>query len=347
MATLKEVAKRAGVSTATVSCCLSGARNVRAETKLRVQQAIEDLKYIPNAAARSLKKMQTNKLGIILPDLSDHFFSEILRGLSQRLQEENYLLTMALSYWSPKRECELIDTFLNENVAGLLLVSCQPENTAFFRSRQTYGVPMVFLHFRPHGIEAGFAEMDTYTTTKALTAELLRKGYRDLVLITGERRFSAEQTCCSAVQDAYAAAGLPYACERRYVTNMSKEHAFRAAMQACGERVPDAFFCTSGSMARGVCEALSVQNLRVPEDVLVAALGEDSWNKSGRLPGVLSFARCGPPPQNGVLVPTEQVEHVICDVVRNVVQGGKSLPQSLRIGQERMQQLFAAHGYLL
>lgn len=60
-----------------------------------------------------------------------------------------------------------------------------------------------------------------------------------------------------------------------------------------------------------------------------------------------SFARCGPPPQNGVLVPTEQVEHVICDVVRNVVQGGKSLPQSLRIGQERMQQLFAAHGYLL
>ena len=75
MATLKEVAKRAGVSTATVSCCLSGARNVRAETKLRVQQAIEDLKYIPNAAARSLKKMQTNKLGVILPDLSDHFFS--------------------------------------------------------------------------------------------------------------------------------------------------------------------------------------------------------------------------------------------------------------------------------
>lgn len=291
MATLKEVAKRAGVSTATVSCCLSGARNVRAETKLRVQQAIEDLKYIPNAAARSLKKMQTNKLGVILPDLSDHFFSEILRGLSQRLQEENYLLTMALSYWSPKRECELIDTFLNENVAGLLLVSCQPENTAFFRSRQTYGVPMVFLHFRPHGIEAGFVEMDTYTTTKALTAELLRKGYRDLVLITGERRFSAEQTCCSAVQDAYAAAGLPYARERRYVTNMSKEHAFRAAMQACGERVPDAFFCTSGSMARGVCEALSVQNLRVPEDVLVAALGEDSWNKSGRLPGVLSSAR--------------------------------------------------------
>ena len=96
-----------------------------------------------------------------------------------------------------------------------------------------------------------------------------------------------------------------------------------------------------------MCEALSVQNLRVPEDVLVAALGEDSWNKSGRLPGVLSFARCGPPPQNGVLVPTEQVEHVICGVVRNVVQGGKSLPQSLWIGQERMQQLFAAHGYLL
>ena len=76
-------------------------------------------------------------------------------------------------------------------------------------------------------------------------------------------------------------------------------------------------------------------------------IGLDPWMTMTRQQPARSFARCGPPPQNGVLVPTEQVEHVICDVVRNVVQGGKSLPQSLRIGQERMQQLFAAHGYLL
>ena len=77
MATLKDVAKRAGVSIATVSCCLSGAKNVRVETKLRVMEAIEELGYIPNSAARNLKLRSSKEIGVVLPDINDAFYAEI------------------------------------------------------------------------------------------------------------------------------------------------------------------------------------------------------------------------------------------------------------------------------
>lgn len=292
MATLKDVAKRAGVSVATVSCCLSGAKNVKFETKLRVMQAVEELNYIPNAAARELRMTKNNRIGLVLPDIDDGYYNGILKGVSQQLRSDAHILNMALSYQNPKYECEKIDELIHANVGGLIIITCQPENTDFFNSRVAkHGIPTVFVHHKPIGMDINYLAFDNYTTTKHLTAQLLQNGYRDLALIIGDRRFSAEQDAYRGVQDAYDDYDLSFRKDRVFIVNMTKENAFQATMLACRNEIPHAFLSTSAQMTLGIKEALDLQGIRVPEDTVVVTLGVESWNKTNQLPGVIYTRR--------------------------------------------------------
>lgn len=292
MATIKDVAKHAGVSVATVSCCLTGAKPVKPETKIRVMQAVEALHYIPNAAARSLKMTGSKKIGVVLPDLNDEFYAEMLKGISLILQEENYMVSILFTYGNPKMECEKLDALINENVAGILLVTCQPENTAFFQSRiYNYEIPVVFMHHKPRELNVDHVSVDNHKTVKFLADSLLERGYEDIVLVMGAMRFSAEEACFRGLRDAFADHARQLPEHQIFITNMTKENAFRAAMEACRDRTPDAILTTSGQMAKGIREALDLMGLRVPEDLLVAALGEESWNRTNHLPNVLYSAR--------------------------------------------------------
>ena len=81
MTTLKDVARLAGVSIATVSYCINGTKNIRPDTRLKVMQAIEELNYIPNRSAQTLREPDSREIGIVIPDIEDPYYSEILKGL--------------------------------------------------------------------------------------------------------------------------------------------------------------------------------------------------------------------------------------------------------------------------
>ena len=132
MATLKDVAKDAGVSIATVSCCLSGTRYVKPETRMRIMDSIEKLKYIPNASARDLRSSSTNRIGVVLTDIDNAYHTEIFKGVSSYLQRRGYTINVAFSNNLPEIECEKIDDFVSQNVSGLVVITCQPQNTEFF-----------------------------------------------------------------------------------------------------------------------------------------------------------------------------------------------------------------------
>ncbi|MBU9728333.1 extracellular solute-binding protein [Diplocloster modestus] len=292
MATLKDVAKRAGVSIATVSCCLSGAKNVRVETKLRVMEAIEELGYIPNSAARNLKLRSSKEIGVVLPDINDAFYAEILKGISSQSQQEGYIINVAFSYGSKKSESEKIEEFINKNVAGLLILSCQPENTVFFKGRiEKLNIPTVFMDRMPEGIHVNFASFDNYGTVYYFTRNLLQKDYKDIALITGAHHLSSQKACLRGYMDALNEAGRPYHKEWVRVTNMTKEDAFKAAMLVCQKKIPHAIISSSVTMTRGIWEALDIQGITPGKDIQVLTLGEESWSKSDRLPGVTHSSR--------------------------------------------------------
>lgn len=291
MATLKDVAKRANVSVATVSCCLSGAKHVKAETKLRIMQAVEELNYIPNAAARELRQTVSNKIGLVLPDLTDPYFNGILRGILAQLHSGTHILSIAFSNQNAKEEQKKISELINANVAGLLVVTCQPNNVEFFQTKLTkYQIPTVFIHQKPN-FDANYVGFDNYSITKYMTRSLLEQGYTDLVLIMGDSGYSSEEFCLCGVRDAFYDSGLAFPPENIYVSSLTKESAFRTAMQVCHDRTPQAILSTSSQMVLGIKEALNLHGIRTPQDTLLATLGVESWNATNMLEGVFYSRR--------------------------------------------------------
>src|SRR5436305_2153965 len=121
MATIKEIAARAGVSIGTVSNVVSGRRQVSAPLSKRVRAAIRELGYRPNQVARSLKIRQTNMLGMIIPDITNPFFPEVMRGAEDASRERKYLLVTANTDEHAEREQDVISVLRSHQVDGLLI----------------------------------------------------------------------------------------------------------------------------------------------------------------------------------------------------------------------------------
>lgn len=292
MATLKDVARDAGVSIATVSCCLSGTRYVKPETKMRVMDSIEKLKYIPNASARDLKSASTNRIGIVLTDIDNSFHTEIFKGVSSYLQRRGYSINVAFSNNLPDIEREKIDDLVSQNVSGLIIITCQPQNSAFFQNRiKKFNIPTVFLERRPENIDISFAGFDNNRTIYQITNTLIQKGYRRIGLITGFSHFSSEKESITGYEEAFRSNGLTVETSLIQETNMSKEDAFKTGMIRMNLPSLEAVITTSENIAFGILEALHVQNSKVPEDIQLITLSEEGWNNSTKHPGVVHTSR--------------------------------------------------------
>lgn len=292
MVTLRDVAKDAGVSIATVSCCLSGARNVKPETRMKIMDSIEKLKYIPNASARNLKTSDTKRIGVVLTDIDNFYHAEIFKGISAELQNRGYHISVAFTNNSPDIECERIDDFISSNVSGLLIITSQPGNQEFFLTRMKhYNIPAVFIERRPRGIDASFAGFDNHKTICFLTEQLLKSGYQNIALISGAQHFSSESDALNGYRAALSSYGLPFLPDMVQMTNMSKEDAFRAMLNHPHLERLDAVIATSEMIAAGILEALAIQGIRVPEEVQLLTLGEESWNRASFVPGMIHTER--------------------------------------------------------
>ncbi len=292
MVTLKDVAKDAGVSIATVSCCLSGTRQVKPETKARIMESIEKLKYIPNASARNLKISTSNRIGIVLTDINNLYHAEIFKGASDYLQRQDYTIHVAFSNSAPVIEQEKINEFISQNVSGLLIITSQPHNTRFFQNCiQSYSIPTVFVERRPENIDSSFACFDNYRTTYFLTEQLLQKHYRRIALVTGPEHYSSEKDCSDGYEMAFQNYNIPFDPSLIQRTNMSKEDAFKVVLNNLDPDTIEAIITTSENIADGVLEALTILGLEVPGDIQLLTFGEECWNQSFRHPGVIHTCR--------------------------------------------------------
>lgn len=292
MVTLKEVAERAGVSIATVSYCINGTKSVSAATRGKVMKAIEELNYVPNAAARSLKSESAMEIGVVFPNIDDYYRSEILKGIVDQSEGMNYSVTVAFSYNSPKMERKIINDFVGKNVKGLIIDTCQSENTEYFRKNLLERhISNVFIEHCPEGLNVNFLAFDNYKSYYYLTEKLLKRGYRRIAIMTVPWSLSPAYSAEKGYRDAYRDRGLD--CDERMIiyTDTSKEGAFREAMQRLIKEPPQALITASEAILKGALEAFRVCGIRVPEDVCMLTLGEETWNRSNTYPGVLHTSR--------------------------------------------------------
>lgn len=292
MVTLKDVAELAGVSIATVSYVLNGTRSVKPATRIKVLGAVEKLNYIPNSSARNLKTRDSNEIGVVFPSIDDFCHSEILKGIASSLGEKNYSLNIAFSYDLEKLEQQIIDNFISKNVCGLIIMTCQPDNTAYFQqSIIKYNIPNVFLERFPQNIDVNFLAFDNYNTVYFLTQKLIRAGYSRITLIVGNPAFFSEGECIRGYTDAMDDLQVPQSMQSVISIKMAKEFAFRAAAELHQKYHSQAVIVSSDNLAKGIMEAYSLSNIKLGEGVTLITLGEDCWNKSNYAPNLLHTSR--------------------------------------------------------
>lgn len=292
MATLKDVATRAGVSIATVSYCINGTHNLRPETRARINEAIAELNYIPNAQARNLKRCVSKEICAIFPDLENLCYSEFLKGILMQAESMNYSLNVACSYNDISKEQQLIKNAISKNYAGILLVTCQPQNTSFFRDiLHQHPIETVFLDRMPNKVDVVYFGFNNYDTLHYLTSQLIDNGFQDIALLTGPDNFFSESECIAGYEDAMDSAGLPIGPNRQLTSDMTKEGAFHAFLHNWANNPPQAIITSVQPLCQGVIEACNLTMCRIPEDICIITLDVDNWNRSAFYPNIIRTTR--------------------------------------------------------
>src|SRR5436309_4573626 len=184
MASIKDVAKAAGVSTATVSRVLSNGLHVRPEVRERVMEAVEKLAYRPNLLARSLRSQQSNTIGLIVSDIRNPFFTSVSRAVEDTAYEQGFSLVLCNTDENPEKETIYLNLMHDENVAGVIFSPTRQTAANFTSTNITF--PVVVVDRLVKDADVDMVLLDNVDAAYRLTTHLIENGYRRIAALCGE-----------------------------------------------------------------------------------------------------------------------------------------------------------------
>lgn len=262
MPTIHDVAQRAGVSVATVSRWLAG-RNIRSTDAVR--HAVEELGYRPNAAARSLKTGRQGTIGVVVPDITNPFFSAIVKGLERAIPDGTFRMLLASSDESADREAEIL-VDLTGRVDGFVLAPANEQDRAPLTLRQA-GVPIVLLDREGTGSELyDVVLVDNIGGARTAAEHLLELGHRRIAMINGPDDTTPGRERREGFVGGLAAAGV-HVDPAHDLTGDFREASGHALTRSLLDRVapPTALFTANNQMTIGALKALRDRSVAVPD----------------------------------------------------------------------------------
>ncbi len=270
MVTRDDVARQAGVSPSTVSYVINnGPRSVSDSTKERVQKAINDLGYRPNAVARNLRRQRTSSLGLIIPDIINPYFAQVAQGIEAVAFERDFTVVFCHTKYSIDQELKYLDHLYDERAAGVLWVPATGEFEPAQRLLD-YGLPVVLMDRVLDGIQIPAVVADNYRGGYIATEHLLSLGHRRIGCIARPVRLSHSLERVQGYQAALADAGIEL--DERLVAagGFRLENGYEAIQYLLDlDDPPTAVFTYNDIMAIGAIRALKERGFEVPRDFSV------------------------------------------------------------------------------
>ncbi len=276
MATIKEVAKRANVSVGTVSNVLSGAIRVSPLLMERVCKAIRELDYHPNHVARSLKIKQTKMLGMVIPDITNPFFPQIVRGAEDAALKNGYLLVTFNTDDQTEREKQVLSVLRSRRVDGVLLaIAHDTTDISHVTDMIGAGIPVVCLD-RIHGkLKVDSVTVDNIKGSQTCVRHLISMGHRRIAIITGAMGLGTARDRFRGYKMALEEAKLKVDPEMIKEGNFRTEGGYLGAKELLLQRDrPSALFVSNGMMTLGVLKALEEIGLCCPRDIALATFDD-------------------------------------------------------------------------
>ncbi len=333
MATIKEVATRAGVSVGTVSNVLRGSTTVSAEIRERVEGVIRHLDYHPNHAARSLKTSRTHLLGMVISDITNPFFPQLARGAEDAAIRHGYLVIASNTDDQVDREKLVLSALRNRCVDGILLVVAPNRGDIDHLKKVVASkIPIVCLDRIPEGFPVSSVTTDAVTASEMCMRHILSMGHKRIAIINGDLALQTAKDRLQGYTNALAEKGIPLDPTLILTGDFRFRSGYLLAKQLLlGGRNPTAVFVGNGMMALGTFRAIKELGLRCPDDLAVAVFDD--------LPGNGSFW----PEVTCVVQPAYQIGYQGVELLLRNKEAGESaervqikLQAELRIGESTL-----------
>ena len=281
MPTIVEVAKHARVSIATVSNVIRGTRRVSPALQDRVQKAIRELDYSPNEIARSLKVKQTRMLALVLPDITNPFFPEIIRGAEDTAFDRGYFLMTANTDEQIGRERRIIAALRSYRVDGILLASAPGKDSSHIRSIMQAGISVVCLDRTVSGIHTDAVLLDNVRGGRECVRHLLQGGHSKIAIITGSLSLQTGLERLRGYEEALRESDIEVDRSLVLEGDFRYESGYRLGKELLKRRVkPTAIFVCNGVMTVGVLKAFEELGVRCPEDISLATFDDLAVDRS-------------------------------------------------------------------
>lgn len=275
--TINDIAKKAGVSLATVSRVLNDSGYVKQETREKILSVIKELNYTPSAIARSLSTSKTNTIGVIVPEISNPFFGEVIKGISDVADENGLNIILFDSNESMEKEIKALKVLKEQRIQGILIASTSVEdkfNSEYIVTIETMGIPIVLVD--GHVTHANFSGVfvDNIKGAYEGTEALIKAGHKKIGVITGRMNSIPAQDRLLGYKKALTINNIPI--NEKYILtgNYKLETAYKKMKELIRmEDRPTAVFACSNMMTIGCIKALQEEKLKIPEDM--AILGFD------------------------------------------------------------------------
>lgn len=273
--TIKDVAKELGVSYSSISRALNGKEGVSEATRQKILLTADKMGYQPNDLARGLVNKISKTVGVIIPDINNPFFGEIVTGITEAANENEYNIFLCISGWNAKNEAEYFDTLRKKRVDGIILKSAgKNENYDAVKS------PLIIIERYSKGVEYNSVEVDNELGGYLAAKHLLDCGYKQLAFILGKEDFFASSRRLKGAERALSEYGMTLNTDRVVEGSFSIEGGRLAAKELfeSGQSI-DAVFGMNDLIGMGVLQYCNESNIKVPQEVGV--VGYDNISYAG------------------------------------------------------------------
>ena len=320
MATIVDVARTAGVSVATVSRVLNGKAHVKEDFRRRVMDAVETLHYMPNQAARNLRRNESRAILILAPNVTNPYYTHIIAGIGEAAHEYGYSSFLCNTYEDRSREEDLLKRMELSQADGAILLATALGAKWLVPYAQKHPIVQCS-EFDPE-MDILHVSIDNYQASRDVMAHLLGLGHKRIGLITSTNRYYSTALRTRAYRDALAEADLP--APDYYIREGAADYTFTSGFDSARsllsqEKRPTALFCISDMLALGSIASAREMGFRVPEDVTVVGFDDvehttmfhpyvttvvqPCFDIGYRAMGLLQQMMCGQTPTQSLVLP--------------------------------------------
>ncbi|SHJ89112.1 LacI family DNA-binding transcriptional regulator [Tepidibacter formicigenes] len=275
MVTIKDVAKKAGVSISTVSRVINNSKPVSNEIRQRVLKVIKETGYVPNPLARSLVTKKSQLIGVIVPDISDFFMGELLNGIEEVGKIYDYDILLCNSYGEPDEELKYINLLKSKQVAGIIFVSWKMEKR-HVEAIESGNIPAVYISKNAKDFDIYSVSIDNFKASYEMTKYLIENGHKKIAFI--------KSSVQDSIMDSDRFKGYKKALEENNIkleetlikegdsTSESGHYLMNEIFEF--KNIPDAVFAANDEVAVGVINCILDNGYKVPEDISVAGFND-------------------------------------------------------------------------